>query len=392
MIYTKHITHSTKIQDKILIFFILLSFIDYGAYGYYCLLPGILYLTFKTTANYRFFIDNKLLSLLFFGIFYSIGFLFNNEFRYNPVLLTTINFPFLYLCGKYIGLKNTQQNLIKILWLFALGIGLISLLSIYLDIQKNGFFSIDRNIPLIGIQSEYIAATGISARLVLLNAFFCVIFSPKRIKYHWIYFTISIFSLIGCLRLQSRTSFVIIAILLIYMIIKNWKTYKTTHKLIIISIILLLIYITIWAFTQSDNLAIIDRFSGEDTESGGGRLDLLSYYISKIPSYPFGGIPQVVGHNVFYSSPYAHNFWIDIFRLSGWIPGILMIIFSIRFIKELFHFNKRKFDKQIKYVTTLLSITLLIQFCGEPILEGIYMLFAYFCLLFGIINALNSIK
>lgn len=370
------------VNTKLLAFFLMLMFIDYGGYGYYVFYLTLFYLFFHNVFR---LMDGMFILLLIWGISYGFANFINlKSINYSSVLLPVINCPMLYLSGKYIARYNNVRSLSVLLYYFALSIALLSLLSVTDDIIKNGFFVLgsERNIPLVGIDNRegYIAATGISSRLMALTSFFIFIMLP----YSWlkkIVFICGAFLAIFCaIRIQSRTTVVGLALIFFSVVVWGWNSFSKKHKCILIFGMLVIVYGIIYVLSHySEELAIIDRFQSDEIETGGGRTYRLLNVASHMLDYPLGGMGSEI--------TYAHNLWFDCARVAGIVPFVLLILISLRYTYSLFQvIQKEAIDLIFRYVIWIISLSVLIVFLAEPVLEGIPMVFEFFCFLFGLIE------
>lgn len=370
------------VNTKLLAFLLMLMFVDYAGYGYYVFYLTFLYLFFHNIFR---FVDREFFLLLVWGISYGlICFINTKSINYVSVLLPVINCPVIYLAGKYVARYNNARGLIILLYYFALSIALISLISVCNDIAKNGFFVLgsERNIPLIGINNVegYIAATGISSRLMILSSLFVFIMIP----YNWLgkiaFVCGSILAIYCSIRIQSRTTIVGIALIFFTIVVWSWKSFSRDKKRILLFGIVVIIYTIFYIIAHySDELVVIDRFQSDEVETGGGRTYRLLNVASHMWDHPLGGMGSEIA--------YAHNLWFDCARVSGILPFILLVIISLKYYFCLFYvIRSDSIDLISRCVLFCLSLAILIVFLAEPVLEGIPMVFVLFCFLFGLIG------
>ena len=262
------------------------------------------------------------------------------------------------------------------MFIMSLCIATIPIISILLDINKAGFLVVKRDLPIIGWGATPIAATSIASLLIVLCSYSTYIFSSTNNRTKYIYTALGIVGFICALRLQSRTSIVCIALLFIINIYLN-RDYMFKHKFSFLIIFIILITgINYVINNYSDQLAIIERFQEDDIATANGRTELHSGTLTQILESPLGGNKHLT---------FAHNLFLDCARVSGLVPLILLIIFTIKHYLTVFNILKRKQVPDIlKYNITLISLLLFVYFNTEPILEGVSMLFAYLCFIAGI--------
>ena len=205
----------TSVNTKFLVLLLMLMFVDYAGYGYYVFYLPFLYLLLHK----GFRIDWTFLLLVMWGASYGfINYINGGGLVYISVLMPMINCPVLYMAGKYVARYNDSKALVFILFLFTFSIALISILSVLSDVAKNGFLVVGmaRNVPLIGINNleGYIAATGISSRLMLLTSFLVFIMFPYEGTKKFLFVGSALLAIYCAIRVQSRTTIVGLALIL----------------------------------------------------------------------------------------------------------------------------------------------------------------------------------
>ncbi len=84
---------------------------------------------------------------------------------------------------------------------------------------------------------------------------------------------------------------------------------------------------------------------------------------------------------------YSHNVWLDVVRVSGVIPFVLLVIFSVRSIwkvKKAIFIDSKQLSTNILFFTYLMAFFLV--FMVEPIIDGLFALFSLYCLFTGIVT------
>lgn len=370
----------TSVNTKFLVLLLMLMFVDYAGYGYY-----VFYLPFMYLLLHKgFWIDWTFLLLVMWGMSYGfINYINEGRIAYVSVLMPMINCPVLYMAGKYVARYNESKAVVVILYLFSFSIALISVLSVCADIAKNGFVVVGlaRNVPLIGINNVegYIAATGISSRLMLLTSFLVFVMFPYKKLKKLIFVGSALLAIYCAIRVQSRTTIVGLALILFSMMVWGLKSLSKKQKcLLLIGVGIIVCAVSYILLHYSDELVIINRFQSDELETGGGRMERLMYVATHMWSYPFGGMGADV--------PYAHNLWFDCARVAGLFPFMLLIVLSFKYIQALFNIiNNNIIDLILRYTFWFLSLAMLMVFLSEPVLEGIPMIFEFFCFLLGVI-------
>ncbi|MFI3240728.1 MAG: hypothetical protein R3Y22_09135 [Bacteroidales bacterium] len=368
------------LADKFLILVLALVFLDYGSYGYIFvvfLFPYFIRIQKKISINFIF--------LFLFGLLYITYAKFNGyEVSANVIIRFLLLYPMLYSIGYNIVKNKTQEQIVKIISLFAISIGLLALLSVYKSINEFGFVYIARSLPLIGVSTEYISATGLFSRLSLMVTFSAFIFlqQKKMVIFNLILTVIGIVAFIASLRLQSRTSIVLFILSYLLIFYLSWKDIKFTKKMALVVFSFIIIYlIAYFAIANQESLLILNRLEdSSELKTGGGRMQLLTGYINEMIDYPFG-VPAELSKK----SGYAHNIFIDCFKVAGVFPFILLVMLYCHNIYTVVKLYKirYKFMDSFKAMLILFNLAILIVFFAEPVLEGISVIFAFFCFLLG---------
>lgn len=382
--HSNQLISSFKINTKILVFLLAFMFVDYAGYGHYVFYLPLIYLLFHKINRYG---DRSFLLVWLFGLSYAVINVLNTaSIGYGTVIIFVVNYPFLYLIGKYLAKRNSEEGMIYILYLLVFSLALISILSVLKSVQENGFVTIERNLSLIGLNNKegYIAATGISTRLMLLTSFLAFLLTPFPKRGKLLFLLGGALALYCALRVQSRTTVVCLGFVLLVSIFFNWK-FMGRKELGILLFGLFLMGTGLYYVLEnySDQLGIIDRFQSDEVETGGGRMELLLDIVANLGKYPLGGMGN---------DRYAHNLWIDCARVTGFIPLALLIFITGKYIQNLGTVLKaKKINFYLRFTLVILSCSLLIAFFSEPVLEGIPMVFAFFCLLFGIVKEYSKV-
>ena len=117
--------------------------------------------------------------------------------------------------------------------------------------------------------------------------------------------------------------------------------------------------------------------------SGGGRTERWVKSLNYLFSHPLGWSVHDFG--------YSHNLWLDLARVAGVVPFIILVIFCVRSFFNLksaasFNMNNMILNNQLR----LYGVAFFLIFMVEPILDGMFSLFAVFCLFIGLVNKYRS--
>ena len=95
--------------------------------------------------------------------------------------------------------------------------------------------------------------------------------------------------------------------------------------------------------------------------------------------HPFGGLE---------STAYFHNMWLDIGRVAGILPFLVMVAYSVvtdfRAIKII---HNKEIDIRLRYLILCVYLGFQINFFTEPVLEGLFEFFLNFMAINGMVEA-----
>jgi hypothetical protein len=157
----------------------------------------------------------------------------------SQLIVMLIQFPTAYLAGNYISKNNPPKTLVDIIFIFSLGCALVYVLSVMKDVSVNGFLTVHRNIPIIGYDFEERAATGIVSALMPLCSFILVLFVMMPSHRKMWYVLSGLLALVACVRIQSRTAIVCLAVVCVLSIILMWKDVRKHKGVLLLSVMIL---------------------------------------------------------------------------------------------------------------------------------------------------------
>lgn len=167
---------------------------------------------------------------------------------------------------------------------------------------------------------------------------------------------------------------------------KSTRKQKWFGVLTILAVVSLIIYKwdTILLWYKASNLVERARLSSTSAYnfSDDGRLALWAEVISKMGKYPWGNMP---------TSNYAHNIFLDTYRVTGVIPTCLLMTAMYFIFRNLIVFLKnRTVDRKYKCLAFSIMVGCAGSFMIEPVIEGRPMNLLIFFLIAGMIDELSA--
>ena len=185
------------------------------------------------------------------------------------------------------------------------------------------------------------------------------------------YFLLGILSLLTTIFLLNRTAIVIL-ILILFLNLFYWN--KGNLKKVILLLLLGLITIGVLGNTDVVNTELFQAYSdrNHNLATGGDRTVRWTVALINIFRYPFGWTDDM---------GYVHNMWLDIAKVSGIIPLLILLLLTFISFKDIYKLIRTNND--IVAITLVsLNLAIFLSCMVEPIYGGLH-LFLY-ALVWGI--------
>ena len=325
------------------------------------------------------------IGLLFFSLFYAIMEWMNDEIGSGFIFLSHLVAPVaFYRFGRWV-MTVFRDNTCRLRFLF------ISILCYMLPL----FLLTLQDIILVGIINETRVMLGdlgddntLAATLyglmssVGIGCIAALFMKGENFLFRIGYIILALLSMMVVIHLINRTGIIIFfaCIIAAFSISTKMKFSK-----IIPAIFLLCLLTFIILKTGLISTDVIDAYANRENSSTasstefGGRSVIWADAISKLFTHPFG----------WERVRYAHNLWLDIARISGWLALFPFVIVSFVFFKNILKILRRKLGGfEILIVTILVSMFL--NSCVEPVIDGSMLFFSLLLMFNGIAKTLSS--
>lgn len=331
--------------------------------------------------------DGTALALLFFSVFYSIMALMTKQSGSGFMLISFLIAPVaFYRFGNWIMSHFYTENIRQKLFLLIIICYLLSLfIMTFQDIALVGIVN-DSRVLLEDINDgDSLAATlyGLMAS-VGIGCIAALFTKGQSVLLKLCYIILSILSILVVVHLVNRTGLVVsfTCVLVSFVISTRLKITKIIPALILCGVTVFII-----VKTGIVNNEIIDAYQQRELSSTsgtiqlGGRSAIWSDALSKFVTHPFG----------WNRVHYAHNLWLDIARVGGWLTLLFFLIATINWCKRCFHLIRKK---TTPFVLTLISINvaMFLSSCVEPVIEGSMLFFSLFMMIWGCTTAVSQEK
>tara|TARA_E500000318_G_C3565740_1_gene215548 strand:- start:911 stop:2086 length:1176 start_codon:yes stop_codon:yes gene_type:complete len=330
--------------------------------------------------------------LFVFSIIYAAFFSFDPKAGNQYIVIYAIVPGAFYLLGKFFTekLKSNQVNLIILLLISAVIFSISAVLSVFTDILQNGYNVVDRNLPNYWT-GNIVPATIMGSYLTLIMAL------PALLVPHikklpmvgrillLVYYAIAMACI---LRIGSRTqiSISLITLLVSLFYVMPRQSYRRNLFMFLLFFMGIFYIMNTVSFDLDQDWlsAFANRMEdSQDLASGGGRTDRWIKSMEYLFTKPLGWSEHEFGH--------AHNLWFDVLRIGGFLSFFFLFFFTTNSYLTVYKAIKKKkeayaFNNQVMIYTLAFSLVFMV----EPILEGMFDFFAFFCFFIGVVKKYST--
>lgn len=326
-----------------------------------------------------------------FSLSYAIISVFGYWSEYGPgTILKYAILPWSsFLLGRaMVDLSRDDDILINGLFVILLFFSLVSIVSIGLDVYQNGFVSTSRGVKVLGEGDDLKNATGLNALISPWVSLIGLVFIKEKhnLWLRLLAFALSLLALVFTVRMGNRTGLVIASFALVFSYLYNTGRVSYYQRALLSVFVAGLVFL-IPELDDSMLFAFQDRLYSDEygVSSAGGRVQMMSYYFDNILNYPFGGVPQ--GYTGF---AYAHNYFLDVAKISGLLPMLFAISsFFLSFVRLVKLLKSKEISTLLRNLLLFLMLACGSVFFVEPVIEGCFSLFLLYMFSYGTILSLT---
>ena len=303
------------------------------------------------------------------------------EFSIYTILLNLLAPFFFFQFGEYVTKKWKSENELIVFWIiiiacYCLDVFHVGIKNIITTGQLVG--SVDTRFLNIesGGATYAISATGVGLCLDLAVVGLPMMIVAKEKFHKYLFLILFLTALLITFNMLNRTALIIA--LACFLTLQGYRSRKNKLNLIFAFVFISLFIITLM-YTGIISSDLIELYTerNEDFSTAGNRTQRWSYALEQLLYNPFGWGDGVVYH--------VHNMWLDIARISGIIPFVILVYFAFNSFKESFKMIN-KYESPLMYLILGLNVCFFASCFAEPITGGT--LFMLYCMLWGFPNAL----
>lgn len=244
------------------------------------------------------------------------------------------------------------------------------------DIAVVGLVSVDRTLLGVDQAADSISATYYGSMAAVGIGSVGAIFRKELSSLNRFLFAIVVvFSLLSVIHIVNRGGLVILLVsLLVSLVIK----YRSNKSRLILSLMMLSMFIVLLFQTGFISADILEAYQerneldGYGVNTAGGRTDLWKVGFENLFVSPFGWSQE----------SYAHNLWLDLAKIGGWLSLLPFLVVTVISIKNLLYLAK-KGKSSMAYILVILNMALLIASSMEPVIESSMLFFSLLIFVWG---------
>lgn len=330
----------------------------------------------------RLFDTNAFLISVYSVLYGVFAYLSGNILSLSGLLYIIVPGVIFYLFGKFVGLCNYDKRE-RMIWFY-----LIIIISFAITIYYNLFLNIHNIGSIVNTDrvlesssQDLIASATMIGLYVSLGLCYLPVFifdSGWKLR-RWISLLIFTLSILSIVFLVNRTGILItIAIIVIASLYMNkTSSYSIITKLILIPLIILIFYCIFGDQWSAIVTAYADR--NVDLSTGGERFYRWWEALGYLFTNPFGWSNK---------ANYAHNMWLDVARVSGVLPFVLLLMITYKYYKALKQFCNVSSDKFLNMIHISIFTCFMCTCLVEPVVQGEIMYLNLIFMSFGILVGL----
>ncbi len=384
-------------DDWLILLCLFVSVSSVFAYAKFFILPVTLLLLRKR----RRLQCRKDMGLLFiFSLFYVIFLAMKGLMTSRSDYLAYFFPPLFFMAGSYLGskYKNNEKATVSILFVLLLSYAAVRFVQMFKFFSFINVVVLENRVLEDAAGSNIGGATIFAVAMSMIIVNFSLLFVPYRkgvlLLIRILGVSAAMLSTWYMAKSVTRTSIIeatVMIALSVYMIITSRENKNRGLIFLIGSAIIL---IGAYTFERNSNVheSIIYSYelrnANNDIYTAGSRSERWITAAEQLIVSPLGTSDGKIGTSGY---AYAHNMWLDVGLMTGWIPFIILLVISIKNMSQSIRLWK---DRNTPYWIRLYLFAIFLMFimsCGvEPVCEGMYSHFLLYLIFCGMVCEMSS--
>ena len=373
---------------NILLFLVGVNFLHYGQ----LILPVICFLLF-VDRKMKFYVNSPMTFVVL--CLFAISFYYFSVKDFYCVMGFTL--PMAYYIGCNIHEVN-EEKIMKVIFLLALSMGLHVILNAIIEAilhGYHGFFFSTTHYDFWTREKISNTATAINADL-LIGCLYHLFFHEKNKKIRVLCFVVLVLSMFYLMVIGRRTpvmmlgiSFVLSFVYEMFVLRSGSEKLRKSFLIAVGSmtgfVLLLILVYSLNLFQLQEKLIgfhIIRKFTQGFINDR--RISLYLGSFPLMPKYLWGGqhISKILGEQV-------HDFWIDIYDYAGIVSFLIMVVYSLIYLKDMIRFFRSKTSDRLKIMMVGVLSCVVMQMFLEPVMTGASLFLIIAIMIHGMFERLN---
>ena len=342
------------------------------------------FLTFITLPLKKFW-DGASIMLLLFSVPYSVMSLMTGQYGSGFMFLATLIAPVAFfrfgrwMMTYFVDETSRQKLLVSIIFCYLISLFIMT----FKDIAIVGIVN-ETRVLLEGTHSDTnLAATMYGMMASVGIGCVSVIFITKYNIWHKLAnIVLTILSMLVVVHLLNRTGILIFMCCTLISLVLSLKMRlsRAVNVLIIVGIVSFLL-INLGIITD-DIFAAYQQRELDSTVSAqtlGGRSFIWNDAVNKLLTHPFGWEKE----------QYAHNLWLDIARIGGWVPLLFFLCVTFDWVKSCYRLVHRK-KSPLVLLIVMINLSMLMASFVEPVIDASILFFVIFMMFWGFTKTMSK--
>lgn len=330
--------------------------------------------------------DGISVPLLFFSFFYAAVIVYKGEIESKFLLITYIMAPTaFYRLGRFLMKTNQVEATRQKMLIYIIGLYLLPLFLLTAqDMALTGLINDSRQMLMDLGNDDSMAATLYGLMASAGIGFIGTIFIKQQNK--WLkmgLILVAAFSLLSVIHLVNRTGLVICVACLFVGFALSTKMDVRKMLPILLTFVVVGIFLSEVGILGSDvSEAYADREGDTDVESAsaGGRTELWLNAIGSLFVSPLGWKQE----------SYAHNMWLDVARVGGWLAFFPFVKATIAYMMKVKTTLRNGGENGTLMLLLSVNVAMQLNASVEPVIDGSFSFFSLLMMIWGMTVEVNN--
>lgn len=322
--------------------------------------------------------DKIAVAIILFSVMYTAMVVLGGEIKSGFMTLSYLITPVsLYRFGRYLMDDTTEEKprmrlILSLVFVYLTNVFVLTIV----DMSVVGIINEDRALLGHSADEDALAATLYGLMSSVGIGMLGILLAKKPGVFQWIFsLVVVVMSLLVVVHLINRTGLVVAAVCLFFTLLyrENFKV----MKILFAAGVLALIGFAVFSSGLID-YEVLEAYQKREMAKGmglstaGGRTELWLDAIGELFVSPMG----------WKQKSYAHNMWLDMAKIGGWLAFVPFLIVTFMYFKYLWKLIRIPYSNVVLLLISM-NVAMLLASAVEPVIEGSMLFFGLLMLLWG---------